>query len=58
MESIQQLYTCRLVQRVVVVNRIYGPQRLTGTRARPYRELVFEQCIDAAGCPKSTHCPL
>ncbi len=58
MESTQQLYPCRLTQRVVVVNRIYGPQRLTGNRGRPYRELVFEQCSHTAGCPKSTQCPL
>jgi hypothetical protein len=58
MESTQQLYPCRLMQRVVVVNRIYGPQRLAGSGARPHRELVFEQCSNAAGCPKAAQCPL
>lgn len=57
-ETNQQLYPCKLVQRVVVVNRVYGPQRLTGSGAVAYRELVFELCSETATCPKAGQCPL
>ncbi|MCG5076674.1 hypothetical protein [Paraburkholderia tagetis] len=58
METIQQLYPCKPMQRVVVVNRIYGQQRLTGSGTVANRELVFELCSGAATCPKAGQCPL
>jgi hypothetical protein len=57
-ETTQQLYPCKLMQCVVVVTRTHAPRRLTGGDTRPHRELVFEQCSEAASCPKARQCPL
>ena len=51
-EARQQLYHCKNMQRVVVVNRIYQVHH------QKSRELVFEQCSAAATCPKVAQCAL